>query len=140
MVDTMENLSIYLKSKEFLFSLIYIPIFVSLTLISGELEITFAIISGILILILLGLLIKLSMGFKLGDKKIKFRSFIRFFIFNVLMLLISFLMSIFLMQNCRSGLCGLSEAETMLLFIPIQLFSLIVYGLSLIIVGFFNKK
>ena len=111
------SLSTYFKSKEFLLSIIYIPLYISLAFIKGETEIGSAIVSGVLMLILLTFLIKLSINFRYEDKKSKSKSFIRFLISNVALSLIIAIISIIIVQNCSGGLCGLAEAETFLLFI-----------------------
>ena len=136
----MTNSLNYIKSREFLISLTLIPLFLFINLISGEYELIFAIISGILVLVLLIFLVYYSIKIRNEDKKYKTKSFFRFFVSNILMLLVVFIIELLLLKNCNGGLCGLSEAETMILFIPIQILSLLVYGVGLIIVGFFKKK
>ena len=129
----------YIKSREFLISLVLIPLFLFINFISGEYELIFAIISGILVLILLILSVYSSMKIKNEDIKSKTKSFFRFFTSNILMLLVVFIIELLLLKNCNGGLCGLSEAETMILFVPIQILILVVYGLSLMFTGFFSK-
>ena len=136
----MEQNLINFKSREFLFSLIYIPIFTFVSLIKGQNELIFAVISCILILSLLILLIKLSINIKLEETKTKFKSFFRFVIFNVIILLVFILISTFLIKNCTGGLCGLSEAESILIFVLVQISVLLVYGVSLILVDLFTKN
>ena len=130
----MVNFKEYFKTKEFLISLIYIPILISISLISGQNEIAFAIVSGVFALALLVSLVILAIKNKAQDRALKIQSFVKFLISSILMLLVGLLIQFSLMQGCSGGLCGLSEAEVLILFIPIQILSVLVYGLSLLII------
>ena len=130
----------YFKSKEFLISLIYVPILIFINLISGQNEIIFAIISVMFVLILLGLLINLIIRIITQDTKLKIRSFFVFFISSVLMLFLVLILGFLLINNCSGGLCGLSQAEVLILFVPAQIFCVLDYGTSLLISHFLNKK
>src|SRR3989344_1240581 len=120
-----------LKNQELFFSLIYIPLIVLIGLIGGENEIAFAIVAGISELFLLGLLIRLSFKLRIFESRIKFKSFGKFLGYSIIFLIIIIIINVLLMQNCKGGLCGLSEAETILIFVSVQIFNLLVYGVFL---------
>ncbi|HLC61173.1 MAG TPA: hypothetical protein VJJ52_07135 [Candidatus Nanoarchaeia archaeon] len=136
----MESEQPYLKSQEFLISLIYIPVFLSVLLINGDYEIISAIVGTIFALTIVYFLIKLSIKLKQQDKKSIFRSFVKFLFFNIVILIIASIVLFLIMQNCKGGLCGLSESESILLFVAVQIFELLVYGITLMISLFLQKN
>lgn len=138
--NIMESKQGYLKSQEFLISLIYIPIFISIFLINGDYEIISAIVGAIFALTMVYFLIKLSIKLKQQDKKAIFRSFVKFIFSNVVILIIASIVIFLIMQNCKGGLCGLSESESLVLFVAVQIFELLVYGITLLIILFLQKS